>query len=96
MDPNVLTISLSRWMSLPELDLRHWEMLVEAEQLHNSMSLGDEHLNVLPQDKKSPNKATSRVSVGTVAAYYKDYVVRQGLEKYFRWSVIIDATRIWY
>lgn len=86
MDPNVLTISLSRWMSLPDLDLRHWEKLVEAEQLQKSAE--SEACVYTRQEKINVCKTASRVSMGTVATYYKDYVRRKGLKQYFRWYVV--------
>ncbi|XP_015601511.1 oxidative stress-induced growth inhibitor 2 [Cephus cinctus] len=82
MDPNVLTISLSRWMSLPGLDLRKWEQLIESEQTDKCHS-----------QEKASCKAASRVSVGTVAAYYKDYVLRQGLQKYFRSGTTVTSAK---
>lgn len=81
MDPNILTISLSRWMSLPGLDLRHWEMLITAEKQRTNLNRSS------MQEKIGACKPAKRVSIGTVAAYYRDYVTRQGLEKYFRWFV---------
>lgn len=96
MDPNVLTLSLSRWMSLPDLDLRHWEKLVEAEQLQESVLIAASDVYTRPE-KLSACKASSRISVGTVAAYYKDYVRRKGLKQYFRWCVFkIFVRRIRY
>lgn len=91
MDPNVLTISLSRWMSLPDLDLRHWEKLVEAEQLQKSVLAESDVCAYMRQEKLNVCKTASRVSVGTVAAYYKDYVRRKGLKQYFRWYVLESA-----
>lgn len=96
MDPNVLTLSLSRWMSLPDLDLRHWEKLVEAEQLQESILTTASDVYTRPE-KLSACKASSRISVGTVAAYYKDYVRRKGLKQYFRWCVFkVFVRRIRY
>lgn len=83
MDPNVLTLSLSRWMSLPDLDLRQWKKLVEAERLQKSVITAKSDM-YMQQEKRSVCKTSSRVSVGTVAAYYKDYVRRKGLKQYFR------------
>lgn len=80
----MLTLSLSRWMSLPDLDLRHWEKLVQAEQLERSASAANKDAQ---QETLSVHKTSSRVPVGTVAAYYKDYVHRKGLTQYFRWYV---------
>lgn len=89
MDPNVLTISLNRWMSLPDLDIRQWEMLVESEELQkaNSTEGKPSCMYCAFQEKPSACKTASRISVGTVAAYYKDYVRRKKLEQYFRWLV---------
>ncbi|XP_076239087.1 oxidative stress-induced growth inhibitor 1 isoform X2 [Calliopsis andreniformis] len=95
MDPNVLTISLNRWMSLPDLDIRQWEMLVESEKLQNTDSLeGDELRDYTFQEKPlSACKAIGRISVGTVAAYYRDYVRRKGLEQYFRCGTVVTSVR---
>ncbi|XP_050450477.1 oxidative stress-induced growth inhibitor 1-like [Cataglyphis hispanica] len=92
MDPNVLTLSLSRWMSLPDLDLRHWEKLVEAEQLQESVLTTASDVYTRPE-KLSVCKASSRISVGTVAAYYKDYVRRKGLKQYFRCGTTVTSVR---
>ncbi|XP_014468252.1 PREDICTED: oxidative stress-induced growth inhibitor 2-like isoform X2 [Dinoponera quadriceps] len=93
MDPNVLTISLSRWMSLPDLDLRHWEKLVEAEQLQKSVLAESDVCAYMRQEKLNVCKTASRVSVGTVAAYYKDYVRRKGLKQYFRCGTTVTSIR---
>lgn len=83
-------------MSLPDLDLRHWEKLVEVEQLQKSILTAES--DVYAQlEKLNVCKASSRVSVGTVAAYYKDYVRRKGLKQYFRWYIFkISMTQICY
>ncbi|CAL1677877.1 unnamed protein product [Lasius platythorax] len=91
MDPNVLTISLSRWMSLPDLDLRHWEKLIEAEQIQEPV-LTTANIYTRPEEL-SVCKASSRISVGTVAAYYKDYVRRKGLKQYFRCGTTVTSVR---
>ncbi|XP_051170022.1 oxidative stress-induced growth inhibitor 1-like [Leptopilina boulardi] len=87
LDPNILTISLSRWMSLPGLDLRHWEMLITAEKQRTNLNRNS------MQEKIGACKPAKRVSIGTVAAYYRDYVTRQGLEKYFRCGTTITSVR---
>ncbi|KAL0120298.1 hypothetical protein PUN28_008152 [Cardiocondyla obscurior] len=92
MDPNVLTISLSRWMSLPDLDLRHWEKLVEVEQLQKSVLAAETNIYAR-LEKLSVCKASSRVSMGTVAAYYKDYVRRKGLKQYFRCGTTVTSVK---
>ena len=79
MDPNVLTISLSRWMSLPGLDLRDWQASLDAAELRQKLPYFASEAAI------GANYKSMRVPISTVAAYYKDYVVRQGLEKYFRW-----------
>lgn len=87
MDPNILTISLDRWMSLPGLEIQEWESMIEAEQSRKSAILreriGDKRL-LLSQTKVNKSNAMRRILVGSVAAYYKDYVVKQGLAKYFK------------
>ncbi|KAL2733744.1 oxidative stress-induced growth inhibitor 1-like isoform X1 [Vespula squamosa] len=93
MDPNVLTISLSRWMSLPGLDLRQWEKLVETEQVQKSTLVNGDPCSHSPREKISACKPASRVPVGTVAAYYRDYVTEQGLDKYFRCGTTVTSVR---
>lgn len=88
MDPNVLTISLTRWMSLPGLDLRKWEALVEIEQLRKSGILRERIGENCFNRSEGTFEVDSRIPVGTVAAYYKDYVSRMGLTKYFKWWVL--------
>lgn len=90
LDPNVLTISLSRWMSLPGLDLRHWQMLVAAEKQRTNLTNQN---NCTCSILEKACKPAKRVSIGTVAAYYRDYVHRQGLEKYFRCGTTITSVR---
>lgn len=75
-------------MSLPDLDLRHWEKLVEAEQLQKSALAESEVCVYTRQEKMNVCKTASRVSMGTVATYYKDYVRRKGLKQYFRWYAL--------
>lgn len=65
-------------MSLPNLDLRHWEQLEEAEKQQHCCAYN------MDQEKTNASRAASRVPIGTVAAYFQDYVVRQGLQQYFR------------
>ncbi|XP_046737818.1 oxidative stress-induced growth inhibitor 1-like [Diprion similis] len=100
MDPNVLTISLSRWMSLPGLDIKTWETMVDAEQreVHDhsltSTGTGDQIPNpFLTQEKLSSYKGLGRVLVGTVARYFRDYVRIQKLEKYFRCGTTVTSIR---
>lgn len=93
MDPNVLTISLSRWMSLPGLDLRQWEKLVETEQVQKSTLPNGDPCSHSPREKISACKPASRVPVGTVSAYYRDYVIKQGLDKYFRCGTTVTSVR---
>ncbi|XP_076628688.1 oxidative stress-induced growth inhibitor 1 isoform X2 [Colletes latitarsis] len=89
MDPNVLTISLNRWMSLPDLEIREWEKFIESEQHRLANSTEDGPY----QEKLNASKTPSRISVGTVAAYYKDYVRRKGLEQYFRCGTTVTSVR---
>ncbi|XP_043247767.1 oxidative stress-induced growth inhibitor 1-like [Colletes gigas] len=89
MDPNVLTISLNRWMSFPDLEIREWEKLIESEQHRLASSTDDGPF----QEKLNASKTPSRISVGTVAAYYKDYVRRKGLEQYFQCGTTVTSVR---
>ncbi|KAK0179137.1 hypothetical protein PV327_007956 [Microctonus hyperodae] len=96
MDPNILTISLDRWMSLPGLEIQEWESMIEAEQSRKSAMLreciGDKRL-LLSQTKVNRSNEMRRILVGSVAAYYKDYVVKQGLAKYFKSGRIVTSVR---
>ncbi|KZC09069.1 Oxidative stress-induced growth inhibitor 1 [Dufourea novaeangliae] len=93
MDPNVLTISLNRWMSLPDLDIRQWEKMIESEQLWNmSLTEGGTYAQEF-QEKTTGCKTASRISVGTVAAYYDDYVRKKGLEQYFRCGTVVTSVK---
>ncbi|XP_015109034.1 oxidative stress-induced growth inhibitor 2 [Diachasma alloeum] len=93
MDPNVLTISLTRWMSLPGLDLRKWETLVEKEQLRKSTILRERIRKNCWSRSKGTFEVDSRIPVGTVAAYYKDYVSKMGLTKYFKCGRTVTSVR---
>lgn len=79
MDPNVLTISLSRWMSLPGLDLRDWQANLDSEERKQKLPYLDQVSDI------GTNYSSTRVPIGTVAAYYKDYVAKRGLKKHFKW-----------
>ncbi|XP_033327099.2 oxidative stress-induced growth inhibitor 1 isoform X2 [Megalopta genalis] len=85
MDPNVLTISLNRWMSLPDLDIREWETMVESEQLRKTSSAD--------ATESYTHKTASRISVGTVAAYYDDYIRIKRLEQYFRCGTMVTSVK---
>lgn len=96
MDPNVLTISLNRWMSLPDLDIREWEMMVESEErITAAKPTEDYELSEYGYQEKPSSgcKTASRVSVGMVAAYYRDYVRRKGLQQYFRCGTVVTSVR---
>ncbi|OXU25827.1 hypothetical protein TSAR_007015 [Trichomalopsis sarcophagae] len=85
LDPNVLTISLNRWMSLPGLDLRDWESNLSSQERKQKLPYFSE--------KTGNGTKSTRVPIGTVAAYYKDYVLKQGLEKYFRCGTVVTSVK---
>ncbi|XP_031845012.2 oxidative stress-induced growth inhibitor 1 isoform X1 [Nomia melanderi] len=93
MDPNVLTISLNRWMSLPDLDIRQWETMLESEQLWKSRKTDGEPYAHEFDENPTVCKTASRISAGTVAAYYDDYVQRKGLKEYFRCGTTVTSVR---
>lgn len=66
-------------MSLPGLDLWHWESNLSVTERRQKLTYfeGEAELGC--------GRNSTRVPIGTVAAYYKDYVSKQGLDKYFRW-----------
>lgn len=67
-------------MSLPGLDLRDWQMNLDAEEIKQKLPYLDQ-----VSDIGTNYCNATRVPIGTVAAYYEDYVAKRGLKKYFRW-----------
>ncbi|XP_011500139.1 PREDICTED: oxidative stress-induced growth inhibitor 2-like [Ceratosolen solmsi marchali] len=87
LDPNVLTISLNRWMSLPGLDLRQWKVNLDAEEREQKLPYFNSETEI------GTNCSLTRVPIGTVAAYYKDYVMKQGLDKYIRCGTVVTSVK---
>lgn len=99
MDPNLRTLSLSAWMSLPGLDFHTWERMngnetsqeavkqsVEKSPLQRrNLALKSETNNQsLSNQKRKPCKEVqTRALISRVAAYYQDYVKEMGLETNF-------------
>ncbi|XP_058809213.1 oxidative stress-induced growth inhibitor 1-like isoform X2 [Phymastichus coffea] len=87
LDPNVLTISLNRWMSLPGLDLRNWAEGLEADERERKLVGCDREVPI------GAGYNAARVPIGTVAAYYEDYVRKMGLGKYFRCGTVVTSVK---
>ncbi|XP_023246513.1 oxidative stress-induced growth inhibitor 2-like isoform X2 [Copidosoma floridanum] len=90
LDPNVLTISLGRWMSLPGYDFGQWESSLSSEERRQKFSYLGESAEI-GNDFSYSN--ASRVPIGLVAAYYRDYVIKQSLDKYFHCGTVVTSVR---
>ncbi|KAL7305417.1 hypothetical protein TKK_0002160 [Trichogramma kaykai] len=91
LDPSVLTISLTRWMSLPGLDLRDWLASLDQDERRR--------LQIVPPPPAADNEQSrdkdkvERVPIGVVAAYYRDYVTRHALDKHFRCGSVVTSVK---
>jgi hypothetical protein len=68
-------------MSLPGLGLRQWKANLDSEERKQKLPYFNGEAEI------GTNCSLTRVPIGTVAAYYKDYIIKQGLDKYIRWFV---------
>lgn len=104
MDPNLRTLSLSAWMSLPGFDFHTWDRLNssnesvaedsqirrETTEVENS-PLQRRNLALKQKQQKgpTPNKVQTRALISRVAQYYESYVREMGLEKNFYNNVTV-------
>lgn len=94
MDPNLRTLSLSAWMSLPNLNFDDWEREYKRHSLDkdfDSDSLDDSDQE---NDKSSASdEVKTRALISSVAEYYENYVHLMSLDKFFRNDTIVVAIR---
>lgn len=92
MDPNLRTLSLSSWMSLPNLNFDDWER--EYKRI-SSDDDSDSHTLDDSADKSSTSEEAvkTRALVSSVAEYYANYVHLMSLDKFFRNDTIVVAIR---
>jgi hypothetical protein len=107
MDPNLRTLSLSAWMSLPGFSFDEWERqyksqpedrLSDDSEVHIHDSLEDESKNT---ERKSSSigkcdiseEVKTRAVVASVAEYYENYVHLMKLDKFFRNDTVVVSIR---
>lgn len=130
MDPNIRTLSLSAWMSLPGFDFKTWQeeqqvklnklcTVCKKNQLNNnqdnilmsktkfllckcdnknqkqySNNNNSNNEIKLAMDKTLSNKSSNeetRALTSDIAEYYKNYVTKMNLRKYFQNNVIVTS-----
>lgn len=95
MDPNLRTLSLSSWMSLPNLNFDDWEREYKRQSSGNdsdSHSLDDDSDQAADKSSTS-DEVKTRALVSSVAEYYENYVHLMSLDKFFRNDTIVVAIR---
>lgn len=96
MDPNLRTLSLSAWMSLPDLNFDDWQQEYQARDEDDSTSdIGSDNLQ---HEYRSLNRQLSeevktRALVASVAEYYENYVHLMKLDKFFRNDTVVVNIR---
>lgn len=96
MDPNLRTLSLSAWMSLPNLNFDDWQQEYQARDEDDSTSdIGSDNLQ---HEYRSLNRQLSeevktRALVASVAEYYENYVHLMKLDKFFRNDTVVVNIR---
>lgn len=106
MDPNLRTLSLSAWMSLPNLNFDDWEReyKLSCEDQTNDSGMHDNYLEEENKvsDRKSSNlkkdvdiseEVKTRALVASVAEYYENYVHLMSLDKFFRNDTVVVNVR---
>lgn len=96
MDPNLRTLSLSAWMSLPGLDFNAWEQSNPVPNADPNPPSKDNHREPvkpvsnfierrnLSLKKREDNKEIqTRALISRVAEYYESYVREMELERFF-------------
>lgn len=95
MDPNLRTLSLASWMSLPNLNFDDWEREYKRHSAGNdsdSLSLDDNSAEAADKASTS-DEVKTRALVSSVAEYYENYVHLMSLDKFFRNDTIVVAIR---
>lgn len=88
MDPNLRTLSLSTWMSLPNLNFDEW-----LSQQHYDDHLKDEKFRRKNLSEAISDEVKTRALVQHVADYYTDYVRVMKLSKFFRNDTIVVSVK---
>lgn len=109
MDPNLRTLSLSAWMSLPNLNFDDWEREYKSrrdDQTNDSENVNENHDTLEDENKISDRRPSSlrkgvdiseevktRALVASVAEYYENYVHLMSLDKFFRNDTVVVNVR---
>jgi hypothetical protein len=88
MDPALRTLSLSAWMSLPNLNFDDWH-----RQHHKSNREDQIDNETLPENKNISEEVKTRALVASVAEYYEHYVHLMNLDKFFRNDTVVVSIR---
>lgn len=108
MDPNLRTLSLSAWMSLPNLNFDDWEQRYKSN--HEDQTIDDidshSHDNLNDENKNTDRQLSSietgddiskevktRALIASVAEYYENYVHLMNLDKFFRNDTVVVNIR---
>ena len=104
MDPNLRTLSLSAWMSLPDLNFDEWHASChcddddDAKTVFSSSAVADgdrgrRKMHSLSEGSAVSEEVKTRALVRHVAEYYADYVHLMKLAKFFRNDTIVVSVR---
>lgn len=95
MDPNLRTLSLSAWMSLPGLNFDDWEHEYKSYTDDTECNLSHDnsrHTNKT-WERQLSEEVKTRALVASVADYYDSYVHLMKLDKYFRNDTVVVNIR---
>lgn len=103
MDPNLRTLSLSTWMSLPNLNFDDWERMYKSKQDGEDLVSHQDEEDNFDEAKRNADRNLSksdisdevktRAVVSSVAEYYENYVHLMNLDKFFRSDTIVVNIR---
>lgn len=107
MDPNLRTLSLSSWMSLPNLNFDEWERNYKSsredhtidiescssDNLSDEIKTTDRQLSSLESDDNISKEVKTRALIASVAEYYENYVHLMNLDKFFRNDTVVVNIR---
>lgn len=99
MDPNLRTLSLSTWMSLPNMNFDDWKRQYKSRNDHeNQLANSNDNLNDPKSDRSLiegdlSEEVKTRALVASVAEYYENYVHLMNLDKFFRNDTVVVNIR---
>ena len=107
MDPNLRTLSLSAWMSLPNLNFDDWERHYKSsredhtvdiesgshDNLNDESKKTDRHLRSIENGGDISKEVKTRALIADVAEYYENYVHLMNLDKFFRNDTVVVNIR---